>query len=515
MKKYLLGVDNGGTYIKAAVFDENGTQIGVFRQFNEVLKPGSGRAEYNQGTLWQINCRCIRGVLQKTGIASGQIAGIGIAGQGCGFYAVDQEGKDIRNAISSSDGRAGVLAERWMRDGTGRNAYPHIYHDSSAGHLNTILAWMKRNEPENYRRIYRVFSMKDYLVYRLTGNMIAGYGCMSASGLMDIPSQSFSGKLAEVFGISEMADKFGKLCWDGEMCGTVTAAAAAECGCAEGTPVAAGCHDVVACALAMGITDSKCCFLITGTHGINGYISSEPVLNGTIKYNELFAFAGKYLIEEGYPSSSATLEWVISVLFADTEKTPGEIYSEINEEVERVRPQEGGLVFMPFLRGYRDNAQASGTWIGLHPEHTRAHMLRAVYEGVVFSHMLQTEHLFLNRERPERIRMAGGATNSRVWVQIFADAFGIPIEIIPNEEMGAKGAAMMAAAASGIYKDSHSAVDAMTRRGDLVLPQRENTEIYARRFVHFKSLVQALDEGTFYSQKRRMQYGATGSDRFS
>lgn len=494
MKKYLLGVDNGGTYIKAAIFDEHGTQLGICRQYNRIHKPAPGRSEYNQEELWRSNCSCIRGVLHSTGIHPGEIACIAVAGQGCGFYAIDEHGNSVRNAISSSDGRAFHQLEKWKQDGTSRSVYPYIYRDSSAGHLNAILAWMKENEPESYNRIYRLFSMKDFLVYRLTGEIISGYGCMSASGLMDIRTKAFSPKLAEAFGISEMADRFGTLRWDMELCGTVTEEASFMCGCEAGTPVASGSHDVVASALAMGITDSKLCFMITGTHGINGYISPVPVLNGTIKYNELFAFPGSFLIEEGYPSSSATLEWVISVLFADTDRTSSEIYHEVNEEVAQVTPQECDLVFMPFLRGHRDNAQASGTWIGLRPEHTRSHMLRAVYEGVVFSHMLQMEHLFANRERPERIRMAGGATNSRVWVQIFADAFGIPIEVVPNEEMGAKGAAIVAAAAVNMYQNIDCAVKAMTKQGETVLPDKENANIYARKFVHFRNLVQTLDE---------------------
>ena len=493
MGQYLLSLDNGGTYIKAAIFDQEGTQLGLARKYNQVLEPRPGWSEYDLEVLWKTNCCCIKEVFQKTGIAPEQIAAIGIAGQGSGVYAIDSEGKPVRNAISSADRRAQPQTDRWERDGTGKRLYPYIYRETFPGHTNAILAWMKEREPENYHRIYRLFAMKDFLVYKLTGNAISGYGCLSASGLMNIAEKTFDPMLAESFGIPEMVDKFGPSYWDIEVCGTVTQETAAECGCAVETPVSAGLHDVSAAALAMGLTDSKSCFIITGTHGINGYVSSAPVLDGTVKYNELFAFPGKFLLEEGYPSSTATLEWVISVLFVDEKSAMPEIYEQINKEVEQVEPTESELVFLPFLRGNRDNGRAAGTWIGLRPEHTKAHMLRAVYEGVVFSHILQMEYMFANRKRPEKICMAGGAVNSSVWVQMFADAFGISIEIVPGEEMGAKGAAIAAATAIKLYPDIYTAVAEMTNSRVTVCPRPEYREIYREKLTRFRRVNQALD----------------------
>ncbi|MDY3249985.1 MAG: FGGY-family carbohydrate kinase [Candidatus Choladocola sp.] len=493
MKKYLLSVDNGGTYIKAAIFDRYGKQLAMERQYNELLRPAPGLTEYDQKTLWEINCMCMRNVIRTADIDPSEIACIGIAGQGCGFYAVDREGNDIRHAISSSDSRANEIVEKWHRAGLCDQVYTTIYRDIASGHLNALLAWMKENETESYKKIYRLFSMKDFLIYRLTGAAIAGYGCQSASNLMDMKKKEISFELADIYGIPEMADKFGELYWDIQICGSVTEKAAEACGCLPGTLVSAGSHDVVATAIAMGITDSDLCFMITGTHGINGYISEKPVLNGSVKYNELFAFPGKYLLEEGYPSSSATLEWVISVLFSETDKKINEIYNIANQEVASVKPQDSSLVFLPFLRGHRDNPNAAGAWLGLRPEHTRAHMLRAVYEGVVFSHMLQMKHLLSGRERPAKIRLAGGATASNVWVQIFADAFDVPMEIVPNEEMGAKGAAIVAATAAGFYPDICTAVKKMTCVGKLVNPIAENVPIYAEKFERFHKAVHTMD----------------------
>ena len=327
--------------------------------------------------------------------------------------------------------------------------------------------------------------MKDLLVYRLTGTAISSYGCQSASCLMDMRNNRFSRVLGEGFGIGEMVDRFAPLRWDIELCGTVTQAAAAQTGLAVGTPVSAGSHDVVATAIGMGAIDANCCFMIPGTHGINGYIADQPVLNGTIKNNELFAEPGKYLIEEAYPSSTGVLEWAISVLYSSDKRKSSDIYAEINDAVASVDPAQNKLLFLPYLLGSVDNPMAEGAWLGLKRFHTHAHMLEALYEGVAFAHKVQMSHLFMNRPLPEKIKAAGGATSSKVWMQMFADVLELPLELVPDGEMGVKGASIVAAVAAGIYPDLDTAVAHMTEPGIMVYPRAEMQRVYSRKFERF------------------------------
>ena len=213
MKRYLLSIDDGGTYIKAAVYDFLGKQVALTRERNEMLMPRADWSEYDQQRLWEINCKCIRNLMEQTKISGAEIACIGISGQGSGYYAVGKNGENIRNAISSSDGRAKQIAEKWNADGTTETVYNNTYHAASAGQLTTILAWMKQNEPDTYAKIECLFSMKDFLVYRFTGNVISSYGCQSASGLMDVKNYSFTEELAKHFGLDSITAKFGKPRW--------------------------------------------------------------------------------------------------------------------------------------------------------------------------------------------------------------------------------------------------------------------------------------------------------------
>lgn len=492
MKKYLLSVDNGGTYIKAAIHDLCGKQIALTREYNRVIIPKADWSEYDLDELWETNCRCIRKLISATGIQPEEIACIGLCAQGSGYYALDENDRSIRNAITSSDGRGKMIVKKWFEEGLLDEVYDSIYHYSWSGHLNTILAWLKENEPENYQKSIRLFTLKDYLVYRLTGNFISSYDCQSQSGLLDMRSRTFTPELSAKFGIPEAAGRFGELKWGTELCGEIGPKAAQACGLIPGIPVSAGCHDVIATAIAMGVTDSEYCFMITGTHGINGYISDTPVLNKTISNNEMFAEDGKYLIEEGYPSSSGTLEWAISVLFADDKRSSTEIYEEINASVASIDPADSRLIFTPYLRGSRDDERAEGTWIGLKPFHTRAHMLEALYEGVAFAHKNQLAHLFMNRPLPAAIKTAGGATTSRVWMQMFADVLQLPLEIVRGEEMGAKGASIVAAVASGIYPDLEAAVNAMTEKGERIYPNESRRGIFEEKYEAFTRVCDAL-----------------------
>lgn len=494
MQKYILSIDDGGTYIKAALFDLQGRQIALAKRRNHALAPKDGFAEYDQDELWELNCACMREAIEASGVDPAEIACIGISAQGCGFYAVDAQGKSIRNAISSSDIRAQSYVDRWTTDGTNQITYPKMYRLVTAAQLNAILAWLKDNEPDNYARIHRLFAMKDLIIYRLTGKMVGGYGCFSASCLMNQNTMEMDVELAEAFGIPEMIDKFGPMYWDTQVCGYVSEEAAKRCGCLAGTPVAAGSHDVVACATALGAIDSDYCFMIAGTHGINGYVSSKPITDGTIKYNEMFALPGKYLIEEAYPSSAASLEWLIHVLNGEGEGAAKLSYDEINRMVESVDPEDDVPIFLPYLQGNRNNAYACAGWNGLKRSHTRAHMLRTVFEGVAFAHKMQCEYLFKNRDLPKCIRFAGGAANSPVWSQIFADVIGIDVEVVPKQETSAKGAAIIAATACGAFASLEQAIEAMVSPCEKVHPRMQYSDAYEKRYAIFKKLTEQEDE---------------------
>jgi L-xylulokinase len=147
---------------------------------------------------------------------------------------------------------------------------------------------------------------------------------------------------------------------------------------------------------------------------------------------------------------------------------------------------------MPFLYGTNVDANAKSCFLGLSGWHTKAHLLRAVYEGIVFSHRMHMEKLLALRDKPEAVRMAGGVTKSAVWVQIFADALQMPVEISDNKELGTLGVAMCAGVAVGEYGSLSEASKVFSGVSHVYMPDTSKKEIYDRKYELYKKTIACL-----------------------
>ena len=281
-----------------------------------------------------------------------------------------------------------------------------------------------------------------------------------------------------------------------DICGGVTEEAAVLTGLKAGTPVMAGMFDVDACGIASGIYNETPMCMIAGTWSINEYITKAPVTNGTVALNSMFCIPGYYLIEESSPTSAGNMQWFIDELLAEKKaelKAQGKsIYDYTNEVVASIEPQDSNVIFLPFLNGSNEDPLAKGSFIGLTDFHDRGHMLRAVYEGIVFSHLTHVNRLLRNREKPEAIRLAGGAANSEVWVQIFADVLQLPVETVECEEQGIMGAAMAAGIGAGVYESYEAAAAKLVRVSKKVMPRPDYAEVYTKKYDRYRKVIGAL-----------------------
>ena len=160
--------------------------------------------------------------------------------------------------------------------------------------------------------------------------------------------------------------------------------------------------------------------------------------------------------------------------------------------VNEIDPADCNVIFLPFLNGSNEDALAKGTFIGLTSYHKKVHMIRAVFEGVVFSHVTHVKKLLKNREKPESIRISGGASKSDVWVQIFADALQIPIDVIEDKELGAQGAAIAAGIAAGIYRDYPEGIKRTVKITKTIYPREIYQKVYEEKYKTYRTVVDAL-----------------------
>jgi L-xylulokinase len=255
--------------------------------------------------------------------------------------------------------------------------------------------------------------------------------------------------------------------------------------------------DIDACAVAMDITNEDNIAVIAGTWSINEYISREPVLNKSIMMNSLYCLSGYYLIEECSPTSAGNHAWYID-MFMEEEKLKAremgrDVYKYCDEMAEMVTPDEQNIIFLPYIFGSNYNPQAKASLIGMDSHHTKAHMIRAVMEGIAFCHRVHLEKLLANRKSTKTVRLAGGAASSMIWAQIFADVFKLPVEIIETKELGALGCAMAAAVAAGVYKDVKEAAHKMVKVKCRLKPDSANFPVYDKKYELYKKVSEALD----------------------
>lgn len=494
--RYLMGIDNGGTFSKAALFDEEGKQISVASVPTVTITPKSGYTERDMDELWRVNAQAVKTAIQKSGIDAGQIAGVSFSGHGKGLYLVGEDGNPVYNGILSTDARAWEYVERWSEDGTKEKVYKKSFQDILACQPVSILAWLKDNEPEVLKKTRYIFAVKDYIRYKLTGEAYAEYTDFSGGNLINLTTHDYDRELLGYFGLEEVYEKLPPLKYSSDICGYVTAEASCETGLPEGIPVAAGMFDVNACGIASGLSDEEQMCMVAGTWSINEFIQKEPVTNGTVALNSMFCIPGYYLVEESSPTSAGNMEWFIRNLMSyekvEAKENKGSVYDITNKWVEEIDPRDSNIIFLPFLNGSNEDALAKGTFVGLTAYHNKRYMLRAVYEGIVFSHYTHVRKLLVNRERPKSVRLSGGAANSDVWVQIFADVLQLPIDVIEDKELGAQGAAIAAGIAAGIYPDYKTAIDKTVKISKTVYPRPEYKEIYEEKYETYRAVIDSL-----------------------
>jgi L-xylulokinase len=494
--KYLVGIDNGGTFSKAAIFDEFGKQIAMMSIPTTVIIPKSGYTERDMEELWAVNAKAVRGAIEKSRIHPSEIVGVSFSGHGKGLYLVGENGETIYNGIISTDTRAWEYVSKWNKDGTKEKVFQKTFQDILACQPVSLLAWLKEHNPEVLYKTKYIFAVKDYIRFKLTGEAYADYSDFTGANLVNLHTGAYDIELLEYFGLEEIINFLPPLKNSSDICGYVTKTASELTLLPEGIPVAAGMFDVNACGIAAGLADEEQMCMIAGTWSINEFIAKEPVANGSVSLNSMFCIPGYYLIEESSPTSAGNLEWFIRNLMSmekeKAEEDGESVYTIANNLIEQIPPSENTIIFLPFLNGCNEDALAKGTFIGLTVFHKKQHMLRAVYEGIVFSHMTHINKLLKNHKTPVSIRLAGGAAKSDVWVQIFADALQIPIDVIEDKELGAQGAAMAAGIAAGLYKDYKEAIDKTVKITKTIYPRAEYKEVYKEKYACYRAVIHSL-----------------------
>ncbi|MDD3823821.1 MAG: FGGY family carbohydrate kinase, partial [Sphaerochaetaceae bacterium] len=244
MKQYFLGVDNGGTVSKAAIFDEMGTLVAQASSTVRMLTPHAGHTERDMEELWQVTASTIAKAIAKSGLQGKDIKGVACTGHGKGLYLWGKDDRPLGNGIISTDTRAWEYPKRWQEDGTADRVFEKTFQSILACQPVSLLNWIKDHEPGRMDRIKWIFEVKDYIRFRLTGEAFAEITDYSGSNLLNCKTKAFDRSLLDEFGLGDLHGALPPLVGSSQMCGHITKEAAAATNLTEGTPVAGGMFDI-------------------------------------------------------------------------------------------------------------------------------------------------------------------------------------------------------------------------------------------------------------------------------
>jgi xylulokinase len=482
---YLLGIDIGTSSLKAMAMDEHGKVAAVSSKGYDIDIPRQGYAEQDPSVWWEAAKYAIRDLIANSGVNPEAVKCIGMSGQMHSVVILDGDYSVIRPSIIWCDQRTPRQIEQ-LYARMGREAFAAItLNPAAVGFSAVSLMWIKEHEPENFERIRHFMLPKDYIRFRLTGEIGTDPSDASGTMLFDTKNMAWSEEILKAAGIDRGI--MPAVHAPHEICGLVSEAAARETGLKKGTPVAFGGGDQPMQAIGNGIVENGAVSSTIGTGGQIFMKIDSPVYDTRLRTHTFCNAVNRtWNIIGGTLSAGLSLKWLKELMFS------GQSFSDISAGVEGVPPGSGGLVFLPYLIGERSphmDPLARGVFFGLTLAHTRLYLARSVMEGVAFS-LKDSLDVFAELGLwPGKIIASGGGAKSAPWRQIQADVFGREIYTVGTKEQACTGAAIMAGMGCGVYRDIREACgNVITFDSRVTEPDKKNKALYEELFGVYRSL---------------------------
>jgi xylulokinase len=488
-----LGIDVGTGGTRALVIDEAGRVIASATEDHEAFaSPQIGWAEQNPCDWWRACGVAVRKALAQGQLRGDEISCVGLSGQMHGALLLDEQGRVVRPALIWCDVRT-EKQSRELTDEIGAERLIQLTCNPALPNFTlTKCLWVRENEPENWEKVRSLLLPKDYVRLQLTGERATDVADASGTLLLDVAHRRWSKAILELVQIDESV--LPKLYESPEICGRISVSGAAATGLQSGTPVVAGAGDQAAGAIGMGIVSPGTVSATIGTSGVVFAATDRPALDPKGRLHTFcHAVPGRWMVMGVTQAAGLSLRW-----FRDQFGMSGdqlESYEKLNLEAANAPPGCDGLLFAPYLMGERTphlDAAARGMLVGLTASHTRAHVIRAILEGVAFS-LRDTFTIFQEIEVPAKtIRLGGGGARSALWRQIQADIYGQRVETVEAEEGAAYGAAILAGVGAKAWPSVDVACDAVVRVAGSVHPNSEDSLVMQKAYGVYRRIYPAM-----------------------
>ncbi len=492
--KALLGIDIGTSGTKTVLFDENGTPLAGKTVEYPLYQPQNGWAEQDPADWWNATVEGIQAVLANSGVPAGDIAGIGLSGQMHGLVMLDAAGSVLRPSIIWCDQRTAAECEQMNRVLGEARVIEMTGNPPMTGFTAAKILWVQNNEPDIYEQCAHILLPKDYIRYLLTGEFATEVSDASGMQLMDVAKRRWSGEVLEKLHIDK--GLLPTMHESPEVTGKVHAAGAKATGLAVGTLVVGGAGDNPAAAIGTGVVREGSAFTTIGSSAVVYAVSDVPRIDAKGRVHGLCASVpGKWTVMSCTQSAGLSLKWLRDTAcapeVAEAEKLGVDPYVVMDRLAANIPIGAEKLLFLPYLMGERSphpDPDCRGVFFGLSAMHTRAHLIRAVMEGVAYS---QAECVDVFREMGVPVSdmtVCGGGGRSGLWRQMLADLYGCPVHTPAADEGGALGVALLAAVGAGLYKSVEEAAAAVVKKKAPQAPVKGNAAAYRPYYELYKSL---------------------------
>ncbi len=485
MASYVLGIDIGTTGTKGILLHPECGIVCEAQATSRLRSPQVGWAEEDPRQWWDNVAEVTAACLGEAAVRPSDIAAVGTSGMAPTLILLDARGEVLRPSIQQNDARSEQEIE-YFRGQVDRDVV--LQRTGSAITQQSIgpkLLWLRRHEPEVMNRAMHVMGSYDYIAHRLTGSYSCERNWALESGLFDLHREDWDDDLLRLATISR--DWLGRVCWPTDIVGEVSPEAAEHNGIAPGTPVVAGSADHIASAFSAGIKSPGDLLIKLGGAGDILYDLNHVLVDPRL-YLDYHVIPGKYLINGCMAASGSIIRWFKENFAVDSE------YSTLDAEASTVPPGSQGLVLLPYFLGEKtpvNDPLARGVLLGLTLSHTRAHVHRAILEGISYGFR---HHLAVLAERDlgmTRCRVSNGGTRSGLWKQITADVLGVELEEIVGHPGSSLGAAFVAGKGVALFKDWTDIERFVTVAG-VVEPDMSAHDTYEELFTVYRNAYDCL-----------------------
>ncbi len=484
-----LGIDTGTGSTRALLVDEAGALRSSYTAVHREMEMQHPLwAEQHPDDWWRAACEAVQGVLRQADIAAERVQGIGLSGQMHGLVLLDESYRVIRPALIWCDQRSQEQVNAINAKVGKQRVVECTANPVLTGFTLPKLLWVRDRQPELYGRVRHMLLPKDYIRFRLTGELASDVSDASGTALFDVVNRRWAFELADSLGVDRAM--LPRTYESSDVSGVVSEEGARLTGLRAGTRVAGGAGDQAASAVGNGIVEPGIVSCTLGTSGVVFAHTEQAAYDPAGRVHTFcHAVRGKWHVMGVTQGAGLSLQWFRNQL------APGVPYEDLMAEAATAPAGAQGLYWLPYLMGERTphlDATIRGGWVGLTARHKRADLIRAVVEGVSYSQKDGLEIIEGLGVPVNSVRASGGGANSPFWRQILADVFAKPVVTLESQEGSAYGAALLGMVATGAFGSVPEACRAAVRETATVMPEAGAVAVYAAAHKVYQSLYPAL-----------------------